>query len=55
MNKEVLISLKGGQSDGDEREEIELVTKGKFTKRRQILCYIQGNRGYGFGRYNHNP
>lgn len=33
MNKEVLISLKGGQSDGDEREEIELVTKGKFYKK----------------------
>lgn len=33
MNKDVIISLKGGQSDGDEREEIELVTTGKYYKK----------------------
>ena len=33
MNKDVIISLKGCQSDGGEKEEIELVTEGKYYKK----------------------
>jgi len=32
MKKDVIISLKGRQSDGSELEEIELVTEGKYYK-----------------------
>ena len=33
MNKEVLISFKGTQSNGEERDNIELYTEGKFYKK----------------------
>ena len=33
MNKEVLISFKGTQSNGEERDKIELYTEGKFYKK----------------------
>ena len=33
MNKEVLISFKGTQNNGEERDKIELYTEGKFYKK----------------------
>ena len=44
MNKEVLISFKGTQSNGGERDKIELYTEGKFYKKAVIIIFPTPSR-----------